>query len=384
MGFFRPTFAEIDLGAIKHNFEAARSLLPPSAGIMAMVKADAYGHGAVSISKKLEECGVAAFGVATVEEGLELREAGIKTPIVVMGGLMGMGSPACGMMVGADLTPVVHSSTVLEFLEAVSKAAGKTIPIHLKIDTGMGRLGALPSSAKHLLETIKKCRHLKLEGVMTHFASAEDEEYTGHQLEVFSGVLAEIEKVAGKIHIVHVANSCALINKRWGEVRLGSQIWVRPGLMLYGGYPSDEYRKKVSLEPVMSLKSRVALVKRVPEGTNVSYGCTFTTKRKSRLAVIPMGYADGYPWSLSNKGLALVGGNRVPVVGRVTMDMIIVDVTDTDASAGDEVVLLGKQGAEEITVAEFASLAGTIPYEIMCGISKRMPRVYIENISPLP
>lgn len=379
MGFFRPTFAEIDLGALVHNYNVAQSCLPKNSGIMAMVKADAYGHGAVRISKKLEDIGVASLGVATVEEGLELRESGIKSPIIVMGGLMGMGSPASGMMVGAELTPVVHSANVLEFLEAVSKAAHKTIGIHLKIDTGMTRLGALPANIDRVLTALEECQHVRLDGVMTHFAEADEEEYTSHQMAVFKEVARKIENVMGPVKIWHVANSSALIDGKFIVTDEKSTTWVRPGLLLYGAYPVARYKEKVELRPVMSLKSKVVLMKSVPPGTHVSYGCTFTTEKKSRLGVVPIGYADGYPWSLSNKSAVLVQGRRVPVVGRVTMDMIVVDLTDIESHVGDEVVLLGRQGSEAIAVEELSRMAGSITYEFFCGISKRMPRVYVDG-----
>lgn len=379
MGFFRPTYTEIDLGALVHNFNEAVSCIHKDSKVMAMVKADAYGHGAVPISRKLESCGVASLGVATVEEGLELREANIKCPIVVMGGLMGMGSPASGMMVGADLTPVVHSAEVLEFLEAVARAAHKVIGIHLKVDSGMGRLGVLPASLDKLLSALKNCENIKLDGVMTHLAEAENEEYTAYQMGIFDQVSKKIENALGPVNIWHVANSAAMIDGRYGKAQNGSAMWVRPGLVLYGAYPGPAYRKKISLKPVMSLKSAVVLVKTVPSGAKISYDCTFTTKRKTRLGIVPIGYADGYPWSLSNKGFVLVRGRRVPVIGRVTMDMIVVDLTDMESHVGDEVVLLGRQRDEEITVEEIAGLAGSISYEIFCGISKRMPRVYIDS-----
>lgn len=380
MGFFRPTFAEINLDALVRNYHAARSILPDGAGIMAMVKADAYGHGAVRVSEALAREGVGSLGVATVEEGLELRESGIKLPVIVMGGLMGMGSPASGMMVGADLTPVVHSTEVLEFLEAVARAAGKIIGIHLKVDSGMSRLGALPKALDKLLDNLKDCRHIRLDGVMTHLANAEDVEYTKYQMDVFDEASKKIGAAMGPVKIWHVANSAAMIDGNFLNSQNGRQIWVRPGLMLFGAYPTPGHMDKVSLTPVMSIKSTVALMKTVAEGTKVSYGCTYTTKRKTRIGVIPIGYADGYPWSLSNKAEVLISGRRVPVIGRVTMDMIMVDVTDIEnCHVGDRVVLMGRQGKEEIGVCELARLAGSIPYEFFCGISKRMPRIYTDS-----
>lgn len=378
MGFFRPTFAEIDLNNLAHNYNKICRCLPENTEIMAMVKADAYGHGAVRVSKRLESQGVASLGVATVEEGLELRESGIKSPIVVMGGLMGMGSPASGMMLGARLTPVVHSIGVLEALESMCRSAGKSINIHLKIDSGMTRMGALPKNIDNILNRLAECKHVKLEGVMTHFAEAYDPEYTSYQMNIFSEAAKKIKNTVGPIDIWHVANSAAAIDGEFVVTNADSKNWVRPGLALYGAYPVPRYKDRIELKPVMSLKSSVVLMKTVPEGTKVSYDCTFETKRKSLLGIIPIGYADGYPWSLSNKSSVLVKGKRFPVVGRVTMDMIIVDFTDGDVNFGDEVVLMGNQEKETVTVDELADLAGTISYELFCGISKRMPRVYVE------
>lgn len=377
MGFFRPTYAEINLGNLIDNYNAVKSRLPADCGVMAMVKADAYGHGAVEVSKRLSEAGVTALGVATVEEGMELRESGISTPIVVMGGLMGMGSKASEMIIKLELIPVVHSIDGIKDLDSAASSFGKVIGIHLKIDSGMSRLGLLPSGLDGLLGALERCRNLKLEGVMTHFSDAEDEEYTSYQMQVFEDAVRRIENRVGKVGLWHVANSAAVIEAKYIHRRNGSKIWVRPGLMLYGAYPSTRYEKLVQLKPVMSLKSRIALVKTLPEGTKVSYACTFETKRRTKAAIIPIGYADGYPWSLSNKGVILVSGQRAPIIGRVTMDMIIADITDTDGRVGDEVILMGQQGDEKITVEEIATLSGTISYEIFCRVSKRMPRVYV-------
>lgn len=369
MGFFRPTTAEIDLGALRHNYKEIVKKLPSGVRIMAMVKADAYGHGAVKISQTLCECGSAALGVATVEEGLELRESGINQAVLVLGGLMGVGSAAAGMMVGANLTPVIHSAEVLDFLEATAKASGKAVGVHLKIDTGMTRLGVMPSNLSQVLNKLKICVHLRLDGVMTHFAKADDAEYTSFQLETFKKCAKQVEDIFPNISVWHVANSTAILR---GELFSNTrEQWVRPGLALYG-VGSEKFK------PVMSLRSRIVMIKNVPAGTKISYACTFETKRASRIGVVPIGYADGYPFALSNKAFVLVGGAKLPVVGRVTMDMIMIDLTEAPSShVGDVVVLMGKQNGKEISVEEIAGLAGTIPYEIFCGISKRMPRVYI-------
>lgn len=373
---FRPTWATVDLAALAHNYHVLKSRVAPRCSIMAMVKADAYGHGAVQVSRKLEKCGVRALGVATVEEGLELRAAGVKSQIIVMGGLMGMGSPASKVMVEAELTPVINSSYILDSLEEDAKAAGRTIDVHLKIDTGMSRLGVRPEALSSLIEKIKKCPHLSVEGVMTHLAEADHEDVSRRQMELFLSSREKIEQALGKIRVWHIANSTAVLRGEPVDVPGAAEVWVRPGLALYGECNGSGFGGQ-TLKPVMGLMSKAVMLKRVPEGARVSYGGTFTTKRPSRLAIVPIGYADGYPWALSNKASVLIRGHRAPVVGRVTMDMIVVDITDVEGvSVGDEVVLLGSQDSERITLHEISEWAGTITYEILCGISKRMPRIY--------
>jgi alanine racemase len=373
---FRPAWATIDLAAVAQNYDVILSALSPRARVMAMVKADAYGHGAVEVSRKLEERGVRALGVATVEEGVELRAAGIRSQILVMGGLMGMGSPASQKMVEARLTPVIHSSGVLASIEQAAAAAGTNVAVHLKIDTGMSRLGVRPEALPAVLARLQECSHLCVEGVMTHLADAADETFTALQMESFRACHQEIAGALGAVRIWHIANSIAAIRGWPVEIDHAEECWVRPGLALYGEVDLD-HPLRAELQPAMALESRVMLLKRVPAGTAVSYGCTFRTARPTRLAIIPIGYADGYPWALSGKASVLVRGKRLPVVGRVTMDMIIVDVTDlADVVVGDSVILMGADGKDRISVREWASWAGTIPYEIFCDISKRMPRVY--------
>jgi len=377
--FFRPTRATIDLAALADNYRTLKRLLPAGVEILAMVKADGYGHGAAPISRTLVDCGACALGVATVEEGLELRNSGITAPILVIGGLMGMGSPASGMMVGADLTPVVHSAEVVDFLEAVCASARNKMAIHIKVDTGMSRLGARPEALPKLLERLSQCKWIYVEGVMTHFANASDTIFTSQQMEIFLESKKHIEEVLGSIDLWHVANSAAILKGEPITIEGAKRCWVRPGIALYGATNGAKLPEGISLKPVMGLESKVALLKHVPAGTCVSYGCTFTAKQASYLAIVPIGYADGYPLSLSGKAEVLIGGRRVPVVGRITMDMIIVDVTGlSKVSVGDDVVLLGSQGNETIGIEELAHHAGTISYEIFCRISKRIPRIYKE------
>lgn len=370
---YRPTYAVIDLSALKHNYEFIKRVIPRGVGVMAMVKADAYGHGVVEVSRTLEDCGVNSFGVATVEEGLELREAGIKSPIVVMGGLLGLGSFAANAMIEADLTPVIHSASVLPTLERAAK--NKRLNVHLKVDTGMNRLGARMEAMPYLISRIKKFPRISVEGVMTHLAQAGKNSYTKNQVELFSDAKRLIEKELGDVPIWHLANSSAIFNDII-RVPNAKKILVRPGLGLYGSC-AGENKKRAKLKPVMTLISRIALLKHAPKGSKVSYDSTYAVKRDSILAVVPIGYADGYPWSVSGKAHVLVNKRKVMVVGRVTMDMIVLDVTDLDnVEVGSEVVLMGNQGRETISVDDVARWAGTIPYEIFCGISKRMPRIY--------
>ena len=380
----RPTQAIIDLNALKHNYNQVLKQLPKQSKAIAVVKADAYGHGAVPVAKTLVGCGVACFGVATVEEGIVLRQAGIDAQILVLQGLLGMGESAAKVMLEHQLTPVIHTVGTLELWNALvvsrqSSVVRKELPVHLKIDTGMTRLGITPQALPNFLETFKKCKHLKLEGVMTHLAWRENEEYTAHQIGLFQEMGELIQKTLGKIPVWHVANSAAVMDGSPIEFEWAGEYWVRPGIMLYGIPPYPEYKTKADLKPVMSLVSQIALMKNVPAGTKISYNCTFTTKRPTRIGVVPIGYADGYPWSASGKAEVLVGGKRVSVLGRVTMDMIMIDLTDSPAEkVGSEIVLMGRQGGEEISADEIAGWTGSIPYEIVCGVSKRMPRVYKE------
>ena len=373
---FRPTFATVDLDALAHNFAVIEKRIAGRAGIMAMVKADAYGHGAVQVSRTLARCGVRSLGVATVEEGIELRNAGIESQILVMGGLLGAGSAASHAMVDCNLTPVIHSAGVLESLEADAALLNRRVAIHVKIDTGMSRLGLRPESLGSFISQIKKCPHLFVEGVLTHLAEVDREEMNSEQMQRFADARRLIESGLGEVRVWHIASSGAILRGAPVEITGAKECWVRPGIALYGDI--DELSLGGELRPVMGLESRAVLIKRIPEGARVSYGGTFTTRRLTRIACVPIGYADGYPWNLSGRAHVLVRGRRCPVLGRVTMDMIVVDVTDVPgASVNDQVVLLGEQQGARIELRELAAWAGTITYEILCGISKRMPRVYL-------
>ncbi len=367
---------EIDLDAVVHNVSQFRELLGDEVRIMAVVKADAYGHGAPEVSRAALEGGASYLGVAFLEEGLELRKAGLEDPVL----LMGYTPPRhADILLDYHLTPTVFS---LEAAEELSKRAvelGACIPLHVKIDTGMGRVGLLPGSAAEEIEKIARLPGVELEGLMTHFATADEAspEYAYRQLETFRRLLSRCRQKGVEPFLVHAANSAASI--RLPESRFNL---VRPGISLYGYYPSEALRASgpVGLKPALTFKSRVVMVKKVPPGTPVSYGCTHCTREEAVIATVSAGYADGFNRLLSNRGSVLVKGKRVPVVGRVCMDYTMVDVTAVDGvETGDEVVLYGRQEEEEISVEEVAGLLDTISYEVLCAVSKRVPRLYFRG-----
>lgn len=373
----RPTFAEIDLGALHHNYKVIRTSIPRRTEILAVVKADAYGHGFMDISRELDNLGVDAFGVAFLAEGIQLRKAGIDKPILLLGGIYpGQERKSVGYNI---------STTVFSFsqAEALSHAAGKLFrkaQIHLKVDTGMGRLGIHYSEAPDFLRKLATLPHICLEGIFSHFASADEldesgQYFTTQQVERFLWVLTETRKAGFNPRYVHIANSAAALLRDIPGCNL-----IRPGIALYGAIPSSDFQGKLDLHPVMKVKSRIAMLKWVEPDTTISYARRFTAKGRTLIASVPIGYADGYPRSLTNCGEALVGGVRVRVSGTVCMDWIMLDVTGApNVAVGDEVVLLGQdEFGNCVHAEELAAAAGTIPYEIFCGISKRVPRVYLK------
>lgn len=393
-GLLRPSWVEVSRSAFRHNIGLVRDQLPAGTGLICMIKADAYGHGATQLGKWLDEAKQdnTSFGVATLEEGIELRQAGVVAPIIVMGGLMGQGQRAAQESVLHNLTCVIHSVDALQLLGEVAK---KPIKFHLKIDSGMTRLGARPENLAKILEKVSEFPQLQLAGVMTHLASSDDDAATEAQMKIFCEN-AQIVRAAVEGPIIwHVGNSGAIMRQglshssssdskkiNWCTpfpLQSGDSFSVRPGIMLYGISPFPILENKLPLLAALTIKSQIVLTKRVPSGTKVSYSGTWTAKRDSRIAILPIGYADGVAWSLANKGIVLLHGKRVPIVGRVTMDMIMIDVTDhPETLVGDEAVLLGQQQNEVINAEEVAGLAGTIPYEVVCRISRRMPRTYLD------
>jgi alanine racemase len=372
----RPTVVEIDLNALRHNLQQVRGLAKGEAEILAMVKADAYGHGAVPVSREIEAAGVPLLGVATAEEGIELRQGGITVPILILGGIY---PGEHEKYLRHSLTPVLFDLDTARELEEAGRKSGRTWVVHLKIDTGMTRLGFPWKDWGEAVDFFRQAKSLRVEGVMTHFAVAEsetpdDKAFTGEQMRRF-GICRDRALEAGiRPRFFHMANSSATV--AWEKARFNL---VRPGLLLYGVAPTPALAARADLKPILTWKTKILALKRVAAGDSVSYGRTYVCPKDSLIATLPIGYADGYTRRFSNRSEALVRGRRVRVVGIVCMDLTMLDVGDIPGvRVGDEVVLLGKQGSGEIHVHELARWAETIPYEIFCGIGKRVPRQYIK------
>lgn len=372
----RPTIAEIDLAALRHNFALVQRSIPAGCGTLAVVKADAYGHGFMDISRELETLGVTAFGVAFLAEGIQLRKSGIDRPVLILGGVYPGQERKC---VGFNLSTAVFSVEQARVLNDTASRLYRKARIHVKIDTGMGRLGIAAADAPAFFRELREMRSVELEGIISHFASADelDEEgrrYSERQAATFARAVAEARSLGLDPRYVHIANSAAAFGMELPFCNL-----VRPGIVLYGALPSGDFEGKMDLRPIMRLRSTVAMLKWVEPGTSISYARRYTAPDRRLIASIPVGYADGYSRALTNKGEVLIRGARAPVVGTVCMDWIMVDVTAISGVAvGDEVTLLGcdRQG-NCVRAEELAARAGTIPYEIFCGISKRVPRVYL-------
>lgn len=374
----RPTRAEIDLPALRHNLAVAQKLAG-GASVLAMVKANAYGHGAVAVAQALEQGGVAMLGVALVEEGVELRHAGVKAPILVLGGSYEGGYQ---LLVEHELVPTVFRLEHLEGLERAARLAGRTAKAHLKVDTGMGRIGVQLHELDAFLDQALD-RQVVIDGLLSHFANADlaDAALTREQVARFRRALELLRARGLAPTFRHLSNSAGVLELPELREALDLNL-VRPGIMLYGLAPAARLAARAELSPVLSWKTAVIHLKTVPAGTQVSYGSSWTAPRESLIATLPVGYADGYSRRYSNLASVLIRGARAPLVGRVCMDMCMVDVTEVPGvTVGDEVVLLGAQGEGRITAEELAQLAGTIHYEVVCGIGARVPRV---AVSPLP
>jgi len=366
----RPTVAEIDLGALRANFRASRAVAAHGE-LMVVVKADAYGHGAVTVARTLIDEGCRHFGVATLDEARELRQAGIRTRVYLQAGFF---AEQAAEIVALDLTPFVFDAAMIRLLDRAAASAGRRdFPIHVKIDSGATRLGVMPAEIPDVIAAVRSASAVRLEGVCTLLANAGDPQspITDTQLGVFNRAIETLNAAGMKPSLIHVANSAALVLRPDSHFNL-----ARPGLAIYGLPPVAAVRERVELHPVMTFKTRLMQIKRAPAGSGVGYGHTFVTPRESLIGVLPVGYADGYRRGLQHGGEVLVRGARAPVVGAVSMDLTTIDVTDiAGASVGDEVILWGESGGEVISVNDVARLAQTISYEMLCTVGKRVPRV---------
>ena len=360
--------------ALHHNLDQVRQRIPKQCDILAVVKADAYGHGATTIVSALTKMGVRRFGVATVEEGIELRNSGMDHPILVMGGL----SPEhCAAIIAHRLTPIIHDRDIAAQL--TKHLSGQTGPyaVHIKVDTGMGRLGLSPDDVLPLLHSSAFQGALSAEGLMTHLADADSEDptFTTIQIELFRTLIDRLKAAGIDIPLIHAANSAAILLHPSTHFTM-----VRPGIMLYGYHTIAHPDGPPDLKPILSLVTRVVQVRVLTPGQSISYNRLFTASRPSRIAVLRIGYADGYSRLLSNRGAVLIRGHRAPIVGRVCMDMTMVDVTDIpNVVPGNEAVLIGQQGGLRITAAHLADWSQTIPYEVLCAIGPRVRRVYSDH-----
>lgn len=371
-------YIEVDLDRIRSNMDNMKANLDEKTKMIGVIKTDGYGHGAVAIAEELEPLDyMYGFAVATAEEAHILRMAGIKKPILILGYTF----PYCyPMLVREEIRPAVFREDTLKELSEAAGRLKKTIKIHIKIDTGMSRIGVLPDeSGFEFVEKALQTEEIEVEGIFTHFATSDyaDKRYAYEQMEKFQWFCAEAEKRFGvQFAVKHCSNSAAIL-----EMRQANMDVVRAGITLYGLSPSEEVEKDiVKLQPALSFKSTVVYVKKIPEGTAVSYGRTYIADKERTIATIPLGYGDGYPRGLSGKGYVLIHGKKAPILGRVCMDQFMVDVTEIpETKENDEVTLIGTDGAETITMEDLGELSGRFNYELACNLGKRVPRVYKKN-----
>lgn len=365
----RPTYAEIDLNALRHNLAIIRDFVAPSK-VMASIKANGYGHGLERVGLCLEEAGIDALGVAYIEEGLALRRAGVKIPILVFGGLL---KDQVDLYIRHDIDLTASSVSKLEHIDAAAARMGRRARVHLKIDTGLERIGVHHYSSEPFFEAALNARHSDVVGVYSHFADADinNPALAKTQLERFLEALRFYEKRASQPFLRHIANSAGIMTLKESHLDM-----VRPGLSLYGVYPGPGYEASLPIQPALSLKTQVVYFKVVKKGAGVSYGHTWTAPEDTRVVTIPVGYGDGYLRSLSNKASVLIRGKRYPIVGRVCMDQLMVNIGQGEAYNGDEVTLIGESGGERISVEELAQAIDTTPHEILVLLNQRVPRVY--------
>jgi len=372
------TWTEVNLDAIAQNVKNIKKLIGKKKELMAVVKGNAYGHDILEISSVVLENGATRLAVARLEEAIFLRKAGITVPILVLGLTL---KPQAESLVSYDITPTVCEFEMIEKLSESAVQMNKMTKIHLKVDTGMGRIGIFPDDVLRFIKRIKTLKKVEIEGIFTHFSVADEKDkfYTEEQFKKFIEILTILEKEGIKIPIKHVGNSATLLDlpHMWLDM-------VRPGLAIYGLYPSKEVKKTINLIPAQQFKTKIVFIKELPRGESISYGRIYITKRRMRVASLPVGYADGYNRLLSNQGEVLVRGQRVPIIGRVCMDQCMIDVTNlTQVEIGDEVVLWGRQGEEMITVEEIAQKIRTINYEIVhLPDKKRVAKLFIKDGKP--
>ncbi len=364
----RSTKAIVHLGAIAYNVAQIRKRIGSDREIMAVVKADGYGHGAVEVGLSALKNGASCLGVAVPEEGEELRRAGLDAPITVLGLIQ---PEEAYKVIDFGLEQTICSLEIAEALNQIASNKGTVVNVHIKIDTGMGRVGVQPIDALAFVRRIVRFRNLNVKGIFSHFSCADevDKTFAKKQVEIFDGVVREIEASGIRIPRRHMANSAAILDLPETYYDL-----VRPGIMIYGLYPSTEVSRSIELKPAMTFMTRVTFVKRVPSGSSVSYGRTFITEKETLVATLPVGYADGYSRLLSGRGEVLIKGCRAPLIGRICMDMCMIDVSGVkNVQPGDDVILFG----EGLSADEVAEKLGTINYEVVCAVGKRVPRVYI-------
>ncbi len=368
----RVTRAEIDLRALRFNYEGVRKRVGPDVRIMGIVKANAYGHGIIEVAKALVRFGIDYLGVGFAEEGIALRKAGITRPILVLGGVLGR---QVSDFLQHRLDVTVSSVEIARRIdEAVAAAGGGAkADVHLKIDTGMERIGVKPANAARFIDEVAGLKGIAVKGLYSHLATADeaDKSFAFEQLRRFDSVVAGARRAGHDIPYIHIANSGALL-----DIPGSYHTMVRPGIMLYGVYPSKETQRSVPLRPVLSLRSNIVFMKEVGAGTSVSYGRKYVTPRATRIATVPVGYGDGYPRRLGNAANVLIGGKPYPVVGTVCMDQLMIDVgMDAALHVGDDVTLIGADGGAQISAWDLSDAVGTIPYEILTGIAARVPRI---------
>lgn len=367
----RATRAEIDLDAIQFNVKQVRYRIGAGVKILAVIKANAYGHGIVETARAVLDAGADYLGVAIIEEGILLRKAGIEASILVF-------TPPfpneANRIIEYNLTATVCTAAIAQQLDSLGSSRGRSTPVHVEVDTGMGRIGVDYRDSVEFIRYLSTLRSLKLEGVYTHFATADqtDKSYARLQLSRFHDVIATLNNGGIEISLRHCANSAAILDMKDSYYDM-----VRPGIMLYGYYPSRETTRSLPLRVSLSLRSKITFVKKVEAGTSIGYGRKYVTSSPTTIATVPIGYADGISRHLTNKGEALVRGRRVPIVGTVCMDHVMLDVGGAKVNPGDDVTFIGTDGDETITAWDIAEKLGTIPYEVCCAISDRVPRIYL-------